>query len=191
MNIRDERRDTAIERMADHLLAEGLGAATLRPLAAAAGTSDRMLLYYFADKDEILSTTLQRIAERMLVQLNEAIPAGKPLPFHILLEEVWQVLASDKLKPFMPLWLDLASGAARGLEPHLHVAGQIADGYLAWVTSRLKVKGNGNHAASAALFLASIEGMYILETIGRPGIAHSAATELTARLRRSSEIVAK
>ena len=62
MNTRDERREAAIERMADHVLAEGLAAATLRPLAAAAGTSDRMLLYYFADKDELLTATLARIS---------------------------------------------------------------------------------------------------------------------------------
>ena len=54
MNIRNDRREAAIERMADHVLSEGLAAGTLRPLAAAAGTSDRMLLYYFADKDELL-----------------------------------------------------------------------------------------------------------------------------------------
>src|SRR5580693_6683546 len=77
MSIRDERREAAIERMADHLLLEGLGAATLRPLAAAAGTSDRMLLYYFSDKDELLSATLQRLAARMTAQLDEAVPIGR------------------------------------------------------------------------------------------------------------------
>lgn len=185
MNIRDKRRDAAVERMADHLLSEGLGAATLRPLAAAAGTSDRMLLYYFTDRDEILFVTLHRVAERMLAQLDEAVPLGKPRPFRILLEEVVQVLASESVKPFMHLWLDLASGAARGLQPHLHFTGQIADRLLAWVTSRLKVEAHGNHAASAALFLAYIQGLHILEAIGRPSIADSAATELTARLRRA------
>jgi AcrR family transcriptional regulator len=139
MGIRNKRRNDAVERMADHLLSEGLGAATLRPLAAAAGISDRMLLYYFTDKDEILSATLDRVAQRMLAQLDEAVPAGKPRPFRILMAEVGAVLASDSIKPFMRLWLDLASGAARGLQPHLHVAGEIADGFLAWVTSRLKV----------------------------------------------------
>jgi AcrR family transcriptional regulator len=188
MNIRIQRRDAAIERMADHLLAEGLGAATLRPLAAAAGTSDRMLLYYFSDRDEILSATLHRVAERMLSQLDQAIPAGTPRSFHILLEEVRTVLASDDIKPFMHLWLDLAAGAARGLQPHLHVAGEIADGFLAWVRSRLKPEANGNPAAAAALFLTTVEGMHILEAIGRRGIADSAATALAAQLRRKTEV---
>src|ERR1700735_4324085 len=102
MNVRDDRREAAIERMADHVLAEGLAAATLRPLAAAAGTSDRMLLYYFADKDELLTATLARIAARMIVQLDSAIPAERPRPFSVLLEQVWAAVASDSLQPFMP-----------------------------------------------------------------------------------------
>ena len=53
MNAHAVRREDAIERMTDHILLKGLAGATLRPLAAAAGTSDRMLLYYFADRDEI------------------------------------------------------------------------------------------------------------------------------------------
>ncbi|WP_128914082.1 TetR family transcriptional regulator [Granulicella sibirica] len=183
MRTRKSSRDAAIERMADHLLCEGLAAATLRPLAAAAGTSDRMLLYYFADKDEILSVTLHRIAERMLAQLDEALPSGKPWSFRGLMKEVWPILTSRSFRPFMPLWLELASAAARGLQPHVQVVGQIADGFLAWVTSRLEVEPKGNHAASAALFLASIEGMYLLEAIGRPDLATSAGSELVSNLR--------
>ena len=186
MDIRKKRRDDAVERMADYLLSEGLGAATLRPLAAAAGTSDRMLLYYFTDRDEILSATLHRIAERMLEQLDEAVPVGKPRPFRILLIEVRAALALDSMKLFMPIWLDLASGAARGLQPHLHIAGELADGFLSWVTSRLKVEARRNHAASAALLLAFVEGVHFFEAIGRPSIAGSAAAELTAHLRRAN-----
>ncbi len=121
--------------MADHILLEGLGAATLRPLAAAAGTSDRMLLYYFADKDELLTATLARIAARMTAELDDAIPIGPLRSFPELLEEVWTALSSESLKPFMHVWLDLAAGAARGLQPHLDLAGEIAEGFLAWVTS--------------------------------------------------------
>ena len=185
MDIRAKRRDDAVEHMADHLLCEGLNAATLRPLAAAAGTSDRMLLYYFADKEEILSATLRRVAERMLVQLDKAIPVGKPRSFRILLKEVGTVMALPSIKPFMNLWLDLASGAARGLQPQHRVAGEIADGFLSWVTSRLKAEARGDQATPAALFMACIEGMYLLEVAGRRSIADAAASELSECLRRT------
>lgn len=185
MSIRDERREAVIERMADHLLLEGLGAATLRPLAAAAGTSDRMLLYYFADKDELLSATLQRLAARMTAELDEAVPIGRLRSFPMLLEEVWAALASHGLKRFMHLWLDLAAGAARGLQPHQNVAGTIADGFLAWVTSRLKAPRGTKLALSAALFLASVEGMLFLEAAGRRGISDAAVSELVTLSKRA------
>ena len=181
MKTRDERREAAIERMADHVLAEGLGAATLRPLAAAAGTSDRMLLYYFADKDDLLTATLNRIATRMIAQLDGAIPVGPPRPFAVLLQQVWAALASERLQLFMPLWLDLASGAARGLQPHRNIAGEIADGFLAWVTVRVRPDGAGEPASLAPLFLASIEGMYLLKAIGRGAMADAAMIELALR----------
>ena len=181
MTIRDDRREAAIERMADHVLSQGLGAATLRPLAAAAGTSDRMLLYYFADKDELLTATLARIATRMIAQLDGAIPVEPRRPFPVLLQQVWVAMAAESLRPFMPLWLDLAAGAARGLQPHRDVAGQIADGFLAWVATRLQPESDGGPPSSAPLFLASIEGMYLLDAIGRGAFADSAVTELAAR----------
>src|ERR1700679_1507390 len=156
MNVRSDRRQAAIDRMADHILSEGLGAATLRPLAAAARTSDRMLLYYFADKDELLTATLDRIAARMVAELDGAIPVEPRRSFAVLLEQVWAAMASESLQPYMPLWLHLASGAARGLQPHRDVAGAIADGFLAWVTIRLQPESDGDPASLAPLFLASI-----------------------------------
>jgi AcrR family transcriptional regulator len=180
MNIRNDRREAAIDRMADHVLREGLAGATLRPLAAAAGTTDRMLLYYFADKDELLTAVLDRIAARLLRELEDAISIEPPRPFAILLEQVWAVLGSESLKPYMNVWLDLASGAARDLQPHRNVAGAIADGYLAWVASRLEPQSDGAPPLSAALFLTAIQGMYLLTAIGRPAIAGAAMIELLA-----------
>ena len=178
MNIREERREAAIERMADHVLSQGLAAATLRPLAAAAGTSDRMLLYYFADKDELLTATLARIAVRMMAELDRAIPAAPPKPFAVLLEQVWGAMAAESLQPFMPLWLDLAAGAARGLQPHGRIAGEILDGFLAWVTIRLCPENEGETPSLAPLFMASIEGLYLLQAIGRSALADSAVASL-------------
>ena len=184
MNVRRGRREVAIDRMADHVLLEGLAGATLRPLAVAAGTSDRMLLYYFANKDELLTAVLDRIAARLLSELDNAIPTGAPRPFALLLEQVWVVLGSENLRPYMHIWLDLTSGASRDLQPYRNVAGAITDGYLAWVTSRLEPQSDGARPLSAALFLAAIQGMYVLTAVGRPAIADAAMIELRMRGKR-------
>jgi AcrR family transcriptional regulator len=55
-------RDGLLPLLAAHVLAEGLGGASLRPLARAAGTSDRMLLYHFGTKEALITDLLGFIA---------------------------------------------------------------------------------------------------------------------------------
>ena len=109
MNVRATRRRAALERMADHLLGAGLSGASLRSLAAAAGTSDRMLLYYFETKDELLAATLDHIAARLARLLDEAGSNEAAKPFHALLAEVWAAVRGPALRPYMRLWLELAA----------------------------------------------------------------------------------
>ena len=183
MSIRDERQRAVLERMADHLLREGMAGASLRPLAAAAGTSNRMLLYYFADKDELLAATLEHLAARLARLLDEAGPGdGAPHPFPALLAEVWAAVRAPGLRPYMHLWLELAAGAARGQEPHRTVAGRIADGFLAWAAARLEVEREADRAPRATLLLAAVDGLALLDAVGRSaaaGEAVGAAADLT------------
>lgn len=167
MSVRNDRREAAIGRMADHLLREGLAGASLRPLAAAAGTSDRMLLYYFADKDELLSATLEHVASRLARLLDAAGQGRTPLPFPTLLAEVWASVRTPDLQPYMGLWLELAASAARGQEPQRAIAGRIADGFLKWAAERLHVTREADRAPQAALLLATIDGLVLLDAVGR------------------------
>ena len=109
-----------------------------------------------------------------------AILMVSPRPFAVILEQVWAVLGSKRHRRYMNIWLDLASGAARGLQPHRAVASAIADGYVAWVASRLEPQSDGVPPSSPALFLATIQGMYSLTAIGRPAVAKAAMIELSA-----------
>ena len=58
------RREELLEAATDHVLKEGLIGLTLRPLAAALGTSDRMLLYHFDNRDALVSAVVARSTER-------------------------------------------------------------------------------------------------------------------------------
>ena len=170
MIIRDDRRDAAIERMADHLLAHGLDGARLRALAAAAGTSDRMLLYYFTDRDELLTATLQRIAARLTAMLDAAIPPGVKLPYVPLLSAVWQAMRSPLLAPYMRIWLELAAGAARQRNPERGIATAIITGFADWAAQHLDGSDD-----EAALLLATVDGMLLLDAAGRSDLADRAA----------------
>ena len=160
------------------LLLTGLAGARLRALAAAAGTSDRMLLYYFEDRDALLAATLERIAHRLTRQLDDALPADARLAPKALLAAVWSALGSKEMQAFMHLWLDLAAAASRGTQPHAQIAGAIADGFLGWVQSHLEPQHGGQGAAAA--LLSSVEGMLLLKALGRPRMAEDAFEHMTA-----------
>ena len=172
MPSRAERRTAAIERMADHLLREGLASATLRPLAAAAGTSDRMLLYYFADREELLAATLEAIAVRLTGVLDAALAADIRLNPKALLEKVWSTVGTIDTQPYMRLWLELAAVAGRQREPETRIARAIMDGFVAWVSAHL----DDPDPTAAALVLARLEGMLFLDAVGRRDLADLAAS---------------
>ncbi len=162
---RELKRRQLAEVLADHLLAEGLAEASLRPLAAAAGTSDRMLLYYFDNKDELLAVVLGLAAERLARLLEKEL--SKPRKYEKLLPAVCELVSSPDLRPYMQLWLEAAARASREEEPYRQITGAIFDGFLDWVGARLEVERESDRAGQAALLLATVEGIEVLNAIGR------------------------
>jgi len=169
----DERRSVILDRLADYVLANGLSAASLRPLAEAAGTSDRMLLYYFKDKAVLMSATLGRVAERLTGLLNAAA-APQPLAPDALLARLHGVLLDDSLWPYMSLWLEIASLAARN-DPFYRALGeQIGRGFLAWGAAQLDSPSPAQRAIDAARLLAMTEGMVLLKSLGLDDVCRTA-----------------
>ena len=165
INKTDARRSVIVERLADHVLAHGLVAASLRPLAKAAGTSDRMLLYYFTDKTVIIASTLQRIAERMVILLGEHT-APEPLPLGELITHLSSVVLDAQFWPYMCVWLELASRAGRGDPLYAPIALQIGEGFLGWGAMQLDAPDSQARARDAARLLVVIEGMVLVKAIG-------------------------
>lgn len=164
-NKSDARRAATIERLADHVLEHGLIAASLRPLAKAAATSDRMLLYYFNDKAEIIGATLQRIAERMTIILA-ARSAQTPLPLEQLTSQLTAMVLEEQFWPYMCVWLELASRAARGDPLYVPIASAIGAGFLAWGEAQLDSPEPATRAREAASLLIRVEGAVMVKAIG-------------------------
>ena len=114
MKKTEMRKRELVEKLADYILVHGLKGASLRPLAAAVGTSDRMLLHYFIDKEELMSDTLAWLAERLMAMLNQARP--EPMPFRALLSRLAGMLGDPQIRPYLRLWLELAAASAGGDE---------------------------------------------------------------------------
>jgi AcrR family transcriptional regulator len=165
-----DRRVELLGRLADHVLAHGLSASSLRPLAKAAGTSDRMLLYYFPDKEALIAAVLQVVAARMVVLL-EARRAAGPLPYEVLKSQLLNIVFADDLWPYMRLWLEMASLAALG-DPVFRVVGeQLGRGFLAWGSAQLESADDAAREVEAARLLVAIEGTLLLRSVGLADVA--------------------
>ncbi|HWA63137.1 MAG TPA: TetR/AcrR family transcriptional regulator [Caulobacteraceae bacterium] len=186
MISRDEQRARVVDQLAAHLLRTGLADASLRQLAGAAGVSDRMLLYYFSDKAEVLAAALERVAAQLAGRLEAAVPAGTVLPASKLIAVAAVLTTEDEMRPYMRLWIEVVAAAARGEAPFVEIARQIAAGFMQWIEARL-VPGQPDdpeaRQAAAAAILAAIDGLALLEVCAGGDLTKSAAQTMGTLLR--------
>src|SRR5262245_37348759 len=102
------KRQALAARIADVLLAEGVAQIPLRDLATRLGTSDRMLLYYFADKAELVTAAVAELSARMGAMLAGVTPAERR-PSADVLDSTTRFLLSPPVAPFMNVWADIAA----------------------------------------------------------------------------------
>ncbi|WP_219892504.1 TetR/AcrR family transcriptional regulator [Aquisediminimonas profunda] len=163
MSIRDEQRERVVEKLSAHLLANGLAKMSLRQLAAAAGVSDRMLLYYFEDKAEVLSASLERIAGQMMASLERALPEGQVFHVADFVSRAAGVAGQPEMRGFMRLWVEVIAAAARNEVPFAAISNQIIFGFQAWVESRLDLPDGVDRAGVALAIIALIDGLALIE----------------------------
>lgn len=163
MGIKDEQRDRAVALLAAHLLKTGLAQISLRQLAAAAGVSDRMLLYYFADKTEALAAAMARVAEELAAALSTALPAGERWRPVELVQLAGEFTTRPEMRRFMRLWVEVVAAAARGERPFGEIAEQIMAGFREWVDARLQLPAGADRAAIASAVIAVIDGLALVD----------------------------
>ena len=109
------RRTELLDACYGYLLEHGLTGLSLRPLAAATGTSPRVLLYLFGSKDELLRQLLARARHEqvgmMAAVLAEPTNATNPTNaagtagdgFDALTESLWTFLSAPEQRPMVRL----------------------------------------------------------------------------------------
>lgn len=107
----DERRSAIIEATLAVAQRQGLGATTVRDVAAEMGTSSGLIHHYFTSMDDVLAAAFERAAGADLDKARAAIgTAGDPAAQLDAFIESYAPTQSDST---MQLWLDAWSEAAR------------------------------------------------------------------------------
>lgn len=167
-----DRRFVLLESLADYVLAEGLEATSLRPMAKAVATSDRMILYYFKDKDAVISAVLGHLIARFKAVLAAAqAPASEP--YAVLRERLHKAVLGEALWPYLRLSLQVAARAGQGdplFAPH---GTALTEVFHAWIAAQLDAQG-GDHSVETAQLLLEIQGVVMLRAVGMTAVVTQA-----------------
>jgi AcrR family transcriptional regulator len=109
------RRDELLEAATDYVLEHGLVGLSLRPLAEALGTSDRMLLYHFGSKDDLVTAIMQTSHLRSLAHIG-ALPADGGVKEGVL--ALWEAVSSSTIAPCCRIYVEASALGLLGSEPY-------------------------------------------------------------------------
>jgi len=102
------RQAELLEAAYRYALAHGLADLSLRPLAAAIGSSPRVLLYLFGSKDGLVRDLLARarVDELDLLDRLHRPGADHPAGLDVVAERIWSWLAAEEHRALLTLWVE-------------------------------------------------------------------------------------
>ncbi len=111
----ESRRDALLAACTDHVLAEGLIGLSLRPLARAVGTSDRMLIYHFGSRAGLVAAVIDESTNRSVAYLGR-LPAPRTVRAGVL--RLWQGYTEPPLYACNLIYVQAAASGYLGQEPY-------------------------------------------------------------------------
>ena len=109
---RSPARDRTLTQVLEYVAAHGLADASLRDVAAAIGSSHRMLLYHFGSREGLVAAIVQRIeADQRGLLATLAEEATSPTD---LVRLQWATLSDPAMWPFVRLFFEATTLALHG-----------------------------------------------------------------------------
>jgi AcrR family transcriptional regulator len=119
------RRRQLLDAVFEEFAAGGVGDRSLRELAAAVGTSHRMLLHHFGSREDMLVAIVEE-AERRQMALVPDLPMNPAEGFAAM----WTDLRRPELRPVERLFFECYARAAQGEKPFTRMIPGAVDSWL-------------------------------------------------------------
>ena len=157
----------------DAALDGGLSQLTFGSLALRLGISDRMVVYYFPSKDDLIHEVLVSMGLHLQETLAEAIT--QPAPDHLaLVAGAWPVLARPAADPIFALFFEAMGLAASGRNPYTGLMPGLVDAWVEWL-AQCFVGTARRRRSQAEAALALLDGLLLLRQLAGPAAANRAA----------------
>ncbi len=119
-------RDDILDAAMDAARSDGLSRLTFGRVAKRLGVSDRVVVYYFPSKQELIEAVLGALAEQLQAALGQAFtdPAADCVT---LSRTAWPILATREFDPMFGLYFEACGLATAGIEPFRGLAGGLVN----------------------------------------------------------------
>jgi AcrR family transcriptional regulator len=173
----------------DYVLENGLIGLSLRPLAAALGTSDRMIIYRFGSKDGLVAEVL-RTSNARATDYVSRLPRSKDP--HAAVHDLWAAVSHPAVDGCHRLYVEAAALGLFGREPYASIVRETNSGWRSAVVDRLMRSGLDGPAAVriSTLIDATFVGLRLDLPLGDSSGAQEAETavaDLAAAVRLLGE----
>lgn len=171
------QRESLLQGAASYVLEHGFAGLSLRPLAKALGTSDRMLMYHFGSKEALVRAVMERLSADFAGQLGGMI-SGR-VAVDEAARALWGIFTSATAAPYLKAYVELFALSLH--EPALY-GEAVRTLTEAWVSLLAGALGSGAEArVQATLILGVLDGLFILrQATGDAGTADAALERIAA-----------
>ncbi|MFC7548570.1 TetR/AcrR family transcriptional regulator [Plantactinospora sp. GCM10030261] len=172
-------RQRLLDATVEQVTTLGIGDLSLRQLAAALGTSHRMLIYHFGSKEGLLVAVVQEMERRQRDALRTTAPDGSPVD---LARQFWRRISDPELWSHERLFFEVYGQALQGRPYAVRLLDGVIEDWVAPVATGLESFGLPEAAAraEARLGLAVVRGLLLdlLATGDRAGVDDAMETYL-------------
>lgn len=162
VTVAESPRDRLLAAVMAHVERHGIGDLSLRELAAAVGTSHRMLIYHFGSKEGLMVALVQAVeaGQRAFWSRLFAEPAVEPVE---AARTMWRRLADPSLHPQERLFFELYGQALQGRPGTEGFLDDIVDSWVAVLADQAERRGTppGEARAAARLAVAVTRGLLL------------------------------
>jgi AcrR family transcriptional regulator len=132
----------------DYVAANGMSDVSLRTIAAALGTSHRMLIFHFGSKEGLWVEIIRTVEERQRELLGQILP-DPDQPVREAMRAWWKHISDPALWPNERLFFEIYGQALQGRAPTVELLDGIVEDWLGPATEINLALGVPRHLARA------------------------------------------
>ena len=132
---------------------------SLRPLAAALGTSARMLLHYFGSKEQLIAEVMAEVQQRFQDIFLRLVTGPRKADRNMVLTEFWRVLSADSNRQLVRLLFEVQVLSLQNPKRYRRYLADVSSSWRGLIKRALPPEGKD--AATATLYNAVVDGLLL------------------------------